>query len=70
MTPELMHTFELRCGDVHPIRCDVALRGASSEELTDRARAHGALVHGFTPAWYSSARLGAIARACTRSVPQ
>jgi predicted small metal-binding protein len=64
MTPELAQTFELRCGDVHPVRCNVALRATSREELTKRVRAHGALVHGFTPNWYDPARIATIAQAC------
>ena len=64
MTPEVLQSFELRCGDVHPVRCNVALRAKSREELTDRMCAHGAIVHGFTPNWYHAARIATIARAC------
>ena len=66
MTPELLQSFELRCGDVHPVRCNVALRAVSREELTTRVCAHGAIVHGFTPSWYHPARIATIARACDR----
>ena len=64
MTPELLQSFELRCCDVHPVRCNVAIRATSREELTNRVRAHGAIVHGFTPTWYHAARIATIARAC------
>jgi hypothetical protein len=64
MTPELPQRFELRCGDIHPVRCDVALRAVTREELAIRMRAHGAIVHGFTPNWYHPARIATIERAC------
>jgi hypothetical protein len=50
MTPELLNTREVRCEDVHPVRCDVAFRASGDQALTDRVRAHGASAHGFTPA--------------------
>ena len=64
MTPELPQRFELRCGEVHPVRCSVAIRATSREEATSRMRAHGAIVHGFTPSWYHPARIATIERAC------
>jgi predicted small metal-binding protein len=64
MTPEQPQRFELCCGDVHPVRCNLALRDTSREELTNRMCAHGANVHGFTPAWYHPARVARIERAC------
>jgi len=64
MTPELPQRFELRCGDVHPVRCNVALRAMTREELTNRMCAHGATAHGFTPTWYHPARVATIAEAC------
>ena len=64
MTPELPHNFELRCGEVHPVRCNVAIRAMSREEVTSRMCAHGAIVHGFTPSWYHAARIATIERAC------
>ena len=64
MTPEPPQTFELRCGDVHPVRCSVAVRAPSREAATSRMRAHGAIVHGFTPVWYHPARIATIERAC------
>ena len=57
--------FELRCAEFHPVRCDVRLRAASLERLMILAREHGALAHGFTPAWYSSRRLAAMAEIVT-----
>jgi predicted small metal-binding protein len=65
MTPELpRQRLELRCGDVHPVRCHVALRATDRDELTRRMCAHGALIHGFTPNWYNPARIASIAQAC------
>ena len=31
MTPELLQSFELRCGEVHPVRCSVAIRAMSGK---------------------------------------
>jgi predicted N-formylglutamate amidohydrolase len=68
MTPEEPHTCEVRCADVHPVQCRVALRASSNRALTDRVRAHGASVHGFTPVWYSRERMAEIA-AITEASP-
>jgi predicted small metal-binding protein len=65
MTPRALQTREVCCADVHPVRCNAALRASSNEALTDRVRAHGSSVHGFTPVWYSRERLAAITEACT-----
>jgi hypothetical protein len=46
--------FELGCAELHPVRCDVRLRGADLESLVSIACEHGAHAHGFTPVWYSS----------------
>ena len=48
------HVFEVRCTELHPVRCDVRLRGVDLESLVSIACEHGAHVHGFTPVWYSS----------------
>jgi predicted small metal-binding protein len=64
VTPEQRHKFELRCGEVHPVRCNVVIRAMSREDVTRRMRAHGAIVHGFTPSWYQPARIATIERAC------
>ena len=64
MTPELLQSFELRCDEVHPVRCDVAIRAMSREQVTSRMRDHGSFVHGFTPSWYHPARIATIERAC------
>jgi predicted small metal-binding protein len=45
------------------VQCKVELRASSNEALTDRVRAHGASVHGFTPVWYSRERIARIAEA-------
>lgn len=70
MIPEVLQTREVRCEDVHPVRCNAALRGSSNQSVTDRVCAHGAIAHGFTPVWYSPARIAAISEACARSIPQ
>jgi hypothetical protein len=59
--------LELRCSEVHPVQCDVALRGSSPDDLTARACDHGASAHGFTPVWYTRHRIAAIAAAATAS---
>jgi hypothetical protein len=51
------------------VQCKVALRASSNEALTDRVRAHGASVHGFTPVWYSGERIARIADAAVRPMP-
>jgi hypothetical protein len=68
MTLEVPQTCEIRCADVHPVRCNVALRAPTSKALTDCVCAHGASAHGFTPTWYSRDRLAAISEACTTRI--
>ncbi len=53
--------FRLRCADVHPVGCDVELVSSSRDDVVSRACSHGASAHGFTPVWYSTGRLAAIA---------
>jgi predicted small metal-binding protein len=65
MIPPLPQTHEVLCADVHPVRCNVALRASTNEALAARIRDHGASVHGFTPVWYSRERIAAIADACS-----
>ncbi len=55
--------FELRCAEVHPVRCDVTWASANPMELVSAARDHGAAAHGFTPAWYTAARVAAMSGA-------
>jgi hypothetical protein len=55
--------FEVRCADVHSPGCDQALRARRPDDVVGLAREHGALVHGFTPAWYSKQRLALLAAA-------
>ena len=47
-------TFELRCADVHPVKCEVWLGAPTVAALVSRARDHGAHAHGFTPNWYDA----------------
>ena len=56
-----LEQFRLRCADVHPVGCDVELVSSSRDDVVSRACSHGASAHGFTPAWYSTRRLAAIA---------
>jgi hypothetical protein len=56
------HMFELRCAELHPVRCDARLSAPDLEGLVSLAREHGAFAHGFTPAWYSRGRLAAVER--------
>ena len=60
------HVFELRCAELHPVRCDVRLSAPDLEGLVILVREHGASAHGFTPAWYSSGRLAAMTEVVTR----
>jgi hypothetical protein len=39
----------------------VELVSSSRDDVVSRACSHGAIAHGFTPAWYSTGRLAAIA---------
>jgi hypothetical protein len=66
MTPAVADRFEVPCAELHPIRCEVRLHAANVDGLLDRAREHGMFDHGFTPAWYSSERLSAMAYVIAR----
>ena len=70
MTLEVLERHEVRCADVHPVRCNVELRASGNEALTDRIRAHGARAHGFTPVWYSQERIAVITEACAIPIPR
>jgi len=52
--------------ELHPVRCDVRLRGADLESLVIIACENGALAHGITPAWYDSRRLPSMAEIVTQ----
>jgi hypothetical protein len=68
MFPEAAETHEVRCADVHPVRCDVSLRASSHDALSDGVRAHGAIAHGFTPAWYGRERMASLTDACVTRI--
>ena len=55
--------FWLRCCDVHHVRCDVEWSSSSQQELVESAGVHGARAHGFTPAWYTAARVASMTAA-------
>ena len=59
----------LRCADVHPVRCDTEWVGPNANDLVARAVEHGAAAHGFTPAWYTPNRIAAIHRAANSAFP-
>ena len=63
-------TFELRCADVHPVRCEVRLGARTVEALVSLACDHGAHAHGFTPCWYDAARLAAMEGAAMSGGPR
>jgi hypothetical protein len=54
-----LHAFEVRCADVHS-GASRRRYARNSPAMLSLACEHGALVHGFTPAWYSPDRLAAI----------
>ena len=58
--------FRLRCAEVHPVHCDVAVESSSTAEVVARISAHGASAHGYTPVWYSPSRLASMAAAVIR----
>jgi hypothetical protein len=58
--------FRLRCAEVHPVRCDVALESSSTADVVARLCAHGASAHGYTPVWYSPGRLASMEAAVIR----
>ena len=66
----LPQRFEVRCADVHALSCEETLRAERFTDVVALACQHGALLHGFTPAWYSRQRLALIARAVTNSVAE
>ena len=55
--------FQLRCANMHLVRCEHAASASRLQDSIASMRAHGATVHGFTPVWYSQERLAAMARA-------
>ena len=60
------HAFELWCGEVQPLHCDVRLRAACPEHVVMLACEHGPWAHGYTRAWYRPDRLAAMAARVTR----
>jgi hypothetical protein len=58
--------FELRCADAYPRGCGATLRAGRPGDVLALALEHGALVHGFTPVWYTPGRVAVIAAAVTR----
>ena len=61
----LPQRFEVRCADIHALSCEETLRAERRNDVVALACDHGAVIHGFTTAWYSDKRLAMIARAVT-----
>ena len=67
--PHMRPPYASSCGaltELHPVRCDVRLRGADLESLVIIACENGALAHGIMPAWYDSRRLASMAEIVTQ----
>ena len=64
-TPADSSSCLLRCSDVLAVTCDVSWCSGNPQELLRLACAHGASVHGFTPAWYTRERIASMRRAVT-----
>lgn len=60
---EAARQLNLRCADVHPVRCDAAWSSPSPSDLVARVIDHGARAHGFTAVWYTRFRIAAILKA-------
>jgi hypothetical protein len=58
--------LEMRCEELHPIRCAQLLQANSPAEMVNVAREHGALIHGFTPVWYDQERLTSMSTTVAR----
>jgi hypothetical protein len=58
--------FEMGCECFHPTRCAQSLCADSVSRMVDAAIAHGALAHGFTPAFYSREKRAAMAAEAAR----
>ena len=58
--------YRLRCAEVHPVHCDVALESSSTADVVACICAHGASAHGYTPVWYSPSRLASMEAAVIR----
>ncbi len=53
------------CKSLHGVRCDTKFRANSPSEVVAMANDHGAHAHGFTPVYYSSAKLDAMLASVT-----
>ena len=60
--------FEMSCRRFHPTRCTQPLHADSIPAMIDAAMAHGALAHGFTPAFYREERQAAMAADAARQL--
>jgi hypothetical protein len=58
--------FEMSCQRFHPTVCTQSLRADSISRMVDAAMAHGAVAHGFTPAFYSQERQAEMAADAAR----
>jgi hypothetical protein len=60
--------FEMGCERFHPTRCSWSLHANSVPNMVEAAMTHGALVHGFTPVFYSRERQAGMAAEAARHV--
>lgn len=51
----LIQQFELRCSDVHPCGCRKVTCGHDMNKVMADVQRHGAITHGYTPAFYDRA---------------
>jgi hypothetical protein len=58
--------FQMSCQRFHPTRCTQSLHADSIPRMVDAAMEHGALVHGFTPTFYSRERQAEMAADAAR----
>ena len=52
--------FEATCSSLHGGHCNMRFSANSPSRVVAAANEHGAAAHGFTPAYYSQARLDAM----------
>ncbi|UGS37604.1 hypothetical protein DSM104329_04021 [Capillimicrobium parvum] len=49
--------FVMSCSTVQPVPCGMQVRANTRRDVLALLQEHGAAAHGYTPAWYSAARL-------------
>ena len=56
------------CESLHEVRCDTHFTANTPSEIVVLAAQHGANVHGFTPVYYSRAKLDAMVATVTGQI--